>query len=186
MPTNKPPGVWKIWILSVIWIVFLYGGRINVGVFSPQTPHLLQQGWFHSKVIGLSHCWSSLLWNHFLQQHWREHSCNRSDNTGGCNEEKLSWERGTHPLAPSICNSGWQLCLAWGDEDRERKAVAHKVVISPPRLLLPHVGFHSIPYCLPTTAHTASILLPIKSDHCLYATKLKISGEFPWSQWWSV
>lgn len=39
---------------------------------------------------------------------------------GGCNRARLSWERGTPSLAPVTCSSGWQLCLARGNEEREK------------------------------------------------------------------
>lgn len=54
--------------------------------------------------------------------------------------------RGVHSLAPVKCNSPTlDVSCAWHMEPRsKREAVAHKGVISLPRLLLPHVGFHSI------------------------------------------
>lgn len=52
--------------------------------------------------------------------------------------------RGEH-LPWHLSHAALDGSCAWHVETRsERKAVARKAVISPPRLLLPHVGFHSI------------------------------------------
>lgn len=62
---------------------------------------------------------------------------------GDATGARLSEERGHFPW--NLSHAALDGSSAWHVEmRRETKAVAHKVVIFPPRLLLPHVGFHSI------------------------------------------
>lgn len=153
----------------------------------PQTlQHLLQQGWYHSRAVGLSSCWASLLWNHSLQQRHmvgthlqqvRQHKGMQWGQSTPGREEHIPWH-----LARAALHSS---CAWHAETGSERKAAAHKVVISPPRLLLPHVGFHSISIAS-QQLHTQHLFYHKTRSLALdCAAKLNISGRSPWSQCWS-
>lgn len=127
-------------LVTYLCCLFVFGGLVWFPPHTQILQHLLQQGWHHSKAMGLSNCSETFP---FSNTTWQEHTCNRSGNTRACKRAKLSWKEEHIPW--HLAHAAMDCSCAWHVEmRRETKAVAHKVVISPPRLLLPHVGFHSI------------------------------------------